>query len=101
MQHVSPVRRPKTGYLFFYQPKLIGMYRVMYPTVVLAETLDRISENDLLIVRDRDEELDELNGIAGRRGRRSETVCSGTLGHRKYLAVRLTDKDSSTGLRKK
>ena len=77
------------------------MYRVMYQTDVLESSLDRIAENDLLIVRDRDEELDQLNGIAARRGRRSIVVCSGTLGHRKYLAVRLTGKDSSSGLRQK
>ena len=94
--HVSPDRRCNIGYLFFQPQKLTGMYRVMYPTAVLESSLDRIADNDLLIVRDRDEELDELNGIAARRGRRSAVVCSGTLGHRKYLAVRLTGKSSST-----
>jgi hypothetical protein len=99
--HVSPDRRRNTGYLFFEPPKLIGMYRVMYPTDVLESSLNRITANDLVIVRNRDEELDGLNGIAARRGRRSAVVCSGTLGHRKYLAVRLTEKDSSAGLRQK
>ena len=93
--HVAPDRRRNTGYLFFEPPELTGMYRVMYQTDVLGSTLDRITENDLLIVRDRDEELDELNGIAARRGRRSAVVCSGNIGHRKFLAVRLTGKDPS------
>ena len=95
--HVSRDRRGNTGYLFFEPQKLTGMYRVMYPTDVLESSLDRIAENDLLIVRDRDDELDQLNAIAARRGRRSSVVCSGTLGHRKYLAVCLTGKGSSTG----
>ena len=93
--HVSPDRRRNTGYLFFEPQKLTGMYRVMYPSDVLESNLDRIAETDLLIVRDRDEELDELNGIAARQGRRSVVVCSGTLGHRKYLAVRLAGKGAS------
>ena len=87
--HVAPDRRRNIGYLFFHPQKLTGMYRVMYPTELLESTLDRITETDLLIVRDRDEELDGLNKISARRGRRAVVVCSGTLGHRKYLAVRL------------
>ncbi len=95
--HVSPGRRRDIGYLFFEPRELTGMYRVMYPTDVLESSLDRIAENDLLIVRDRDEELAGLDKIAARRGRRPVVVCSGTLGHRKYLAVRLTGKGPPTG----
>jgi len=90
--HVSPALRRNVRYFFYEDNELAGMYRVMFPADFLEPSLDRIEKNDLLIFRDREVEMDEVTGIAARHGRRVVTVCSGTLGHRKYLAVRLEKK---------
>lgn len=87
--HMVPEKRFSARYIFFERPKLISMYKKMYRVESIYEALPEIRENDVIVLRDRKFEKNELLALAGKNHKKLVVVASGTLGHRNCIAVRL------------
>ena len=88
--HVDPAKRAGVRYVFFEPPCLSGMYAPMYRVEELEKVLPEIAENDVIVLRRRKFELDNLRSAAEKHHRTLVPAASGTLGHRECIAVRLT-----------
>lgn len=90
---VSPEKRGRIQYLYAEKPHLPDYYGRMYPSAVLAEKIDRITGDDILILRNRQQELESLRREAEKNGMQIQLIHTGSLGHRQFAAVRLTKKE--------
>lgn len=91
-----PRERGHIRYLFDAKRRFPPAIERMYPHMTCEEGIAAITGDDVVILRDRREERESLLGLAERYGRRIETVQAGPMGHRDFLAVRLTEKKSGT-----
>ena len=87
--HTAPEKRTAVRYVFFNLPELASMYKKMYRAESIYDVLPEIKETDVVVLRNRKYELDELRALAEKNHRRLVVAASGTLGHRDYTAVRL------------
>lgn len=90
---VSPEKRGRIQYLYAEKLHLPEYYARMYPSAVLAEKIGRITGDDILILRNRQQELESLRKEAEKNGRQIQIRHTGSLGHRKFAAIRLTKKE--------
>lgn len=91
-----PEERGHIRYLFDAKRRFPPAIKRMYPYMTCEEGIAVITGDDLVILRDRPKERESLLDLAGQYGRRVETVQAGSMGHRDFLAVRLTEKKSET-----
>lgn len=95
---VAPEERGRIRLLFKEEKPLSGLYAKMYRCETLADAISDIGETDVLILRDREKELESLRAEAARRGKAVRIAFSGTLGHRDVVAAKLAaDPEDADG----
>ena len=87
--NMAPERRSDVRYVFFEEPELASMYVTIYRIEILEKVLPEIKENDVIVLRRREDEMDGLRAAAEKYHRTLIPIASGTLGHRDFIAVRL------------
>jgi len=92
---VPPEKRHRIHYLYSSVPSKDGYYQRMYPAKTLDEQISSITENDLMILRNREAELVPLKEEAKQHGLKIEIKHTGSMGHREFVAVRLIRQEIS------
>ena len=62
----------------------------MYPALELKDVFPKITERDIILLRSRNWEKENLDHFSKKFSLKHGLVKKGILGHRKYMAVRLT-----------
>ncbi|MGN0872751.1 MAG: ArnT family glycosyltransferase [Victivallales bacterium] len=90
---VPPEKRSRIHYLYAEKRTGQGYYDRMYPSECISGRMEKITGNDILILRDRKRELELLQAEAEKHHRKMQIKYSGMLGHRKFVAVCLTPQE--------
>lgn len=93
---IPPDQRKKIHYLYAALRPQKDFYQKMYPAETLADRIAAIAEEDIVILRDRARELEELRAVAERHNLSVNLKNSGSMGHRDFLAVRLIRRGTKT-----
>lgn len=87
---LPPGERGRIRLVYAKEKEMTGLYAKMYSLQVLSEAIGEIAEEDVVIMRDREKERASFSREAKRQGKRLEVVRTGTLGHREFIAAKLT-----------
>ncbi len=90
---LPPEERERIRLVYAKEKEMTGLYKKMYPLRTLSEAIGEIANDDIVIMRDREKERASFSKEAERLDKRLQVVRTGTLGHREFIAAKLTEAE--------